>query len=84
MKLLLNVRYYDRALRVACVIALVALGLVVWSLLDERALPVVVAMSVGQVLGTLSLLIYLAVVLADLRRVRITDAPTPSLPPPPP
>lgn len=79
-----RVRSYDRALRVASVIGLAALGLMVWSLLDARALPIVVAMSVGQVLGTFSLLIYVAVVIADLRRLRILDAAKPSVPPPPP
>jgi len=56
-----------RVLRFACVVALLALGLVVWSLVDPRPVPVVVAMSLGQALGTLSFGAYLAVVLADLR-----------------
>jgi len=84
VKFHLNARNYDRALRAASVVGLAALGLMVWSLLDERALPIVVAMSVGQVLGTLSLLVYLAVVIADLRRARIMDTVVPSMPPPPP
>lgn len=84
MKLHLPVRNYDRALRVASVVGLAALGLMVWSLLDARALPIVVAMSVGQVLGTLSLAVYVAVVIADLRRLRVLDTPTESKAPPPP
>jgi hypothetical protein len=55
----------------ACVAALVALTLVVWSILDPRPVPVVIAMSVAQGLGTLSLLAYLWVVLDDLRRARV-------------
>lgn len=51
----------------ACLTALFALGLVVWSLLDPRPLPVVAAMSVGQVLGTLSLGSFVYVVIADVR-----------------
>jgi peptidoglycan/LPS O-acetylase OafA/YrhL len=58
-------------LSVACAVALVALALVVWSILDPRPMPVVIAMSVAQGLGTLSFLIYLYVVIADLRRARV-------------
>jgi len=77
-------RQYDRWLRTACVVALVALGLIVWSLVDSRAIAVVVAMSVGQALGTLSLALYLVVVVADLRRHRISEPLAPSEPPPAP
>jgi hypothetical protein len=51
----------------ACWLALVALGLMIWSLFDPRPIPVVVAMSVGQVLGTLSLLSFGYVVVVDWR-----------------
>jgi hypothetical protein len=51
----------------ACVLALVALALIVWSLLDPRPVPVIVAMSAGQVLGTISLGAFLVVVARDLR-----------------
>jgi hypothetical protein len=40
-----------RLLRLECVLALAALGLMAWSLFDPRVFPVIVAMSVGQVLG---------------------------------
>ncbi len=60
----------------ACVLALVALGLVVWSLLDPRPIPVIVAMSVGQALGTMSFGAYLFVVAGDLRS-RYTKVATP-------
>jgi len=56
-----------RILSLACVLALLALGLIVWSLLDPRPVPVIVAMSVAQVVGTLSFGAYLLVVLGDLR-----------------
>jgi hypothetical protein len=60
----------------SCVIALVALALVVWSIVDPRPVPVVIAMSVAQGLGTLSLLLYLLVVVMDLRQKRVlSDAP---------
>ena len=57
-------------LRLACVCALAALGMMAWSLFDPRPLPVVAAMSVGQVLGTLSFLSFLYVVAMDLRRTK--------------
>jgi hypothetical protein len=53
---------------VACVLALGALGLMVWSLFDPRPLPVIAAMSIGQGLGTLSFASFLYVVVVDLRR----------------
>jgi hypothetical protein len=56
-------------LRVACMLALGALGLMAWSLLDPRPVPVIIAMSVGQGIGTLSFVAFLVVVAADLRRV---------------
>jgi hypothetical protein len=60
-------RTAHRILTGACLTALLALGLIVWSLLDPRPLPVVAAMSVGQVLGTLSLGSFVYVVIADVR-----------------
>jgi hypothetical protein len=56
-----------RVLRVSCIVALVALGLIAWSLVDPRPIPVIVAMSVAQILGTLSFLAFLFVVVRDLR-----------------
>jgi len=60
----------ERVLRAACVVALAAIALMVWSLFDPRPAPVVLAMSVGQMLGTLALAAFLTVVIADLRRAR--------------
>ena len=56
-----------RVLSAACPLALVAVGLMIWSLFDPRPIPVIVAMSIGQVLGTLSLLSLGYVVAADWR-----------------
>ena len=70
MKVALPASSYPQVLRVACLLGLVALGLMVWSLLDPRPVPVLVAMSVGQVLGTLSLAIFVLVVVVDVRRTR--------------
>jgi hypothetical protein len=67
-------RTVRRLLSAACLLALGALGLMVWSLFDPRPIPVIAAMSVGQVLGTLSLGSFVYVVLADLR-ARMARAP---------
>jgi hypothetical protein len=61
-------------LRMACGCALVALGLMTWSLFDPRPLPVIAAMSIGQVIGTLSLVCFLGVVARDLRPLRRTPS----------
>jgi hypothetical protein len=58
----------ENAVRIACVLALVALALMMWSLVDPRPVPVILAMSVGQVLGTVSFVTFLVVVARDLRR----------------
>jgi hypothetical protein len=56
----------SRILRLAAVVAIVALGFMIWSLLQPRPIPVIMAMSVGQALGTLSFLAFLYVVIRDL------------------
>jgi hypothetical protein len=56
----------EKILRVACVLALVALPLMVWSVFDPRVWPVLVALSVGQGIGTLSFALFLVVVARDL------------------
>lgn len=69
----------ERVVRAACVLALVGLALMVWSVFDPTVWPVIVALSVGQVVGTLSLLLFVAVVARDLgvrRRLSRRD-PTP-------
>ncbi len=57
----------ERILRLSCLFALAALGMFVWSLFDPRPIPVILAMSVGQVIGTVSLFAFLVVVARDLR-----------------
>jgi hypothetical protein len=82
----MKLRSYHRTLNAACVCALVALGLMVWSLLDPTPMPVLVAMSAGQALGTLSLIAFLAVVARDLRpahlerELREPPSPAPTRP----
>ena len=57
-------------LRMAAVLSLVALALMMWSLFDPRPPPVLIALSLGQVIGTVSFAIYLAIVIWDIRRRR--------------
>jgi peptidoglycan/LPS O-acetylase OafA/YrhL len=57
----------ENVIRAACVLALLALGLIVWSLVDPRPIPVILAMSLAQAIGTLSFAAFLVVVLRDLR-----------------
>jgi hypothetical protein len=56
----------DKLLRVACVLGLIALPLMVWSVFDPSVWPVLVALSFGQAIGTLSFALYLVVVVRDL------------------
>jgi len=57
-------------MRGACFLALAALALMAWSLVDPHPIPVILAMSAGQVLGTGSLVAFLFVVVAELRAPR--------------
>jgi hypothetical protein len=57
----------------ACVNCLFALALMAWSVIAPTPLSVMVAMTAGQGLGTISLGLYVWVVIADLRRARILD-----------
>lgn len=58
------------ALRASAVLTLVALALMAWSMLEPTPLPVMLAMTVGQGLGSLAFGLYLYVVIGDLRRAR--------------
>jgi hypothetical protein len=63
----------DRVLRVACVMALVGLAFMVWSVLQPTWMPVMLGLTLGQLIGTLSFASYLVVLIADLgirRRLR--------------
>lgn len=60
----------SRTLRAACVAALAALALMTWQLFDPHVVPIIVAMSAGQVLGTGSFLLYLYAIVDDFRTSR--------------
>jgi CHASE2 domain-containing sensor protein len=70
----------SRMLVYACVLGLIGLALMSWSLFDQGWIPVMMAMSVGQGIGTLSLVLFLLVVYIDLQRATFR----PSIPPEPP
>jgi hypothetical protein len=63
-------------LRIAAVGALVALLLMVAAFVLPGPVPLIVFMSAGQGLGTLSLLLYVAVVVIDLRRAGVLTPPS--------
>ena len=57
-------------LRAACVLTLIALALMVWSLFDPTLIPIIVGMSLAQVFGTIAFAIYGVVVVLDITRQR--------------
>lgn len=57
-------------LRISGVLTLVGLALMVWSMLEPTPLPVMLAMTVGQAVGTSAFALYLFVVIRDVRRDR--------------
>lgn len=87
IRVIRSTRLRDRLLRVAAVCALVALGLMTWALVDDSPLAMIVSMSAGQALGTLSLVGWLVVAIADLStamRERRWSLPPSRRPPGPP
>jgi MFS family permease len=60
----------QRLITASCVLGLVATAMMCWSVLDPTPVPVLVAMSAGQAVGTLSLLCYIAAVIIEVRRER--------------
>jgi len=59
-----------KLLRFSAILTLVALVLMVWSMFDPTPLPVMIAMTVGQGLGTLAFGLYGYVIVQDLRLLR--------------
>jgi hypothetical protein len=57
-------------LRVSAVLTLIGLVLMVWSIFVPTPLPVMLAMTVGQVLGTTAFALYIYIVVRQLRRER--------------
>ena len=81
-------RFLDTASRsklmvYACVLGLIGLALMSWSLFDQGWIPVMMAMSVGQGIGTLSFGIFLLIVVIDLRQAEFRPSIIPHEPPKP-
>lgn len=66
----LRITHVSIWLRISAVLTLIALALMVWSVLVPTPLPVMLAMTVGQGLGTAAFGIFGLVVLKDLTRAR--------------
>ncbi len=71
----------SRLMVYACVLGLIGLALMSWSLFDQGWIPVMMAMSVGQGIGTLSFLLFIAIVIMDLRRAEFRPSIIPYAPP---
>ncbi len=72
----------SRLMVYACVLGLIGLALMSWSLFEQGWIPVMMAMSVGQGIGTLSFALFLVVVIIDLRQAefRLSEPPPPRAP----
>lgn len=57
----------ETLVRIACWLGLVALPMMAISVIHPTVWPVLAALSLGQVIGTLSLAVYLVAVVRDLR-----------------
>lgn len=68
-----HIHPFRRLLVVACVLSLIALALMVWSMVDPVPVPVIVAMSAGQIVGTISFAMFIYVVIVDLRLTKRID-----------
>jgi len=71
-KLLARVKRVEMTtlLRVSAVFTIIGLAMMVWSLLVPTPLPVMLAMSAGQVFGMFAFGLYLVAIVIDLRRDR--------------
>jgi hypothetical protein len=64
--------------RAACIFALMGLGLMSYSIVDPRAIPVITAMSLGHVFGISAFVCYLFAIVLDIRnRSRADSASAP-------
>ena len=72
----------SRLMTYACVLGLIGLGLMSWSLFDQGWIPVMMAMSVGQGIGTLSFALFLLIVIIDLRQAEFQPSIRPERPKP--
>jgi hypothetical protein len=58
----------------AALLALISVALIAWSAIDSRPLALVLAMTAGQAVGTVSLIVLVAAIIMDLRRARLLSS----------
>ncbi|HET7503487.1 MAG TPA: hypothetical protein VFK02_20840 [Kofleriaceae bacterium] len=74
-RLLVRVCQIPTLLTISALLTLVGLALMVWSLLQPTPMPVILAMSVGQVLGILAFALFgVAVLIDQVRKQRARGA----------
>jgi hypothetical protein len=59
-----------RLVQVSAILTMIALAMMVWSMVEPTPLPVMLAMSVGQALGTIAFALYGIAIWRDVRRLR--------------
>lgn len=59
-----------RSVQLSAVLTILALALMVWSILQPTWIPVILAMSLGQALGTVAFALYGIAIWRDLRQAR--------------
>lgn len=67
----MSLRTVHRLATAAAVLALAGVAFVAWSSVDPSPLAVVVAMTVGQSVGTASLILLVAAIVIDLKRAGV-------------
>ena len=65
----------NKLTRAACIFALLGLALMSYSIIDPRAIPVIVAMSIGHAFGICAFACYLFAVVLDIRGADRTRSP---------
>lgn len=74
-----------RLTRLAVVLALIGLGIMTYSIVVPRPVPIILAMSVGQLIGVLAFFFYVLAVIVDMLRGPPRDSirtPPPDVEPP--
>jgi hypothetical protein len=70
----------EKLLRAACVLSLIALPMMLWSVFDPTVWPVMLALTVGQGIGTLGFALFVVVVVRDLGLRRKLEGDSSSAP----
>lgn len=75
MKLPFGLKYPGKlaVLRIAAVAALIGLGFTTWVVVDPGPMSLVLGSTIAHSMGGLSFLIFVGVVIADLRRSKVLD-----------